>query len=109
MEHNTGGGISAGSSAHLDRVVARLNGPDRAAISVDSGLITNSEASFNLGHGIRHGHLVNVISTNNQGAGFWAPASYQTVQQSRSGVNAGGHFLGNVQSMGNNFCSNVIC
>jgi hypothetical protein len=114
VAHNAGGGIVAGSSAQINRVIARHNGVlngynSGAGIAIENGSVSNSEAGLNLGSGFRHGHLVNVVATYNQGAGLWAPSSYLTVHQSRVGQNNGGHFAGNVQSFGNNFCGNAPC
>lgn len=114
VANNAGGGVSAGANAQINRVIARHNGTlngygSGSGISIDDGSVTNSEASFNLGSGFRHGHLVNVVATYNQGAGLWGQASYLTVHQSRVGQNSGGNFFGNVTSFGNNFCGNQAC
>lgn len=114
VAHNAGGGITAGSSAQIDRVSARYNGllngyNSAAGISIDNGSVTNSESSFNLGSGFRHGNLINVVATFNQGVGLWGAASYLTVHQSRLTANTAGHFEGNVISFGNNFCGSQAC
>jgi hypothetical protein len=113
VAHNGHGGIAANKGAILDRVIAMHNGiasfQSPVAISVADGIISNSAALYNLGHGFKGGQLMASSSMSNGGYGFWAGAGYATATQSRFGLNAGGDFFGNVHSFGNNFCGGQAC
>jgi hypothetical protein len=113
VAHNAAGGIALNAGAVLDRVIANYNGfypyAARPAINIADGVVSNSTATYNLWHAFGGGHLIGVGATDNKGAAVFGDTRTVTVQQSRFGTNAGGHFLGYVQSLGGNYCGNAPC